>query len=68
MTLRNLLNTCTPRTVLLITTRTRYTRITCGCDIRTLYTLQLLGKEVTSIRPTAKDEMEVHINEDSENR
>lgn len=68
MTLRNLLNVCTPRTQLLITTRTRYTRITCGNDIRTLYTLNLLGKEVTRINPIDKYKLEITINEDSPNR
>lgn len=68
MTLRNLISVCTPRTRLLITTRTRYTRITCGNDIRTLYTLNLLGKEVTRVNPTAEYEIEVTVNEDSANR
>ena len=43
-------------------------RITCGNDIRTLYTLNLLGKEVTRINPIAKHEIEVTVNEDSANR
>lgn len=68
MTLRNLIAVCTPRTELLVTTRTRYTRILCGGDIRTLYTLNILGKEVVRVNPVDLHILEVTVNEDSPNR
>lgn len=68
MTLRNLISVCTPRTQLILITRTRYASITCGNDIRTLRTLHLLGKEITRINPVGKYKIEVTVDEDSPNR
>lgn len=65
MRLRHLIEVSTPRTELLITTRTRQINIKCGSHARTLYATNLMGKEVTSINPVDKYKLQVTVDEDS---
>lgn len=68
MRLRHLIAISTPRTELLIITRTRQINIKCSSNARTLYATNLMGKEVISICPVDKYKLQVTVNEDSETR